>query len=175
MREVRLGRLAGLTLTAAPSALAGSLLTWLALSGLALFWLRVPLGQAALGGLLATLIHAASEIVHQFGHAWAARKTGYPMRGIRMWGALAASVYPDDEGELPGRVHVRRALGGPTWSLVVSVVTGGIALLVYPAGGLARYLTLFAFADNFGVFTLGSFLPLGFTDGSTLLRWWGKP
>ncbi len=29
--------------------------------------------------------------------------------------------------------------------------------------------------DNLFIFTIGSLLPLGFTDGSTLLHWWGKP
>jgi hypothetical protein len=32
----------------------------------------------------------------------------------------------------------------------------------------------FFFLDNLLIFTLGVFVPLGFTDGSTLLRWWGK-
>jgi hypothetical protein len=37
------------------------------------------------------------------------------------------------------------------------------------------WVALFFFLDNLLVLTLGAFVPLGFTDGSTLLRWWGKP
>lgn len=174
MHETRLGNLFGLTLTAVPSAFVGSLGLWAISSGIAAGWLKLSLGEAIVGGWIALLIHWACEIIHQLGHARAARRAGYPMRGIRMWGVLSASIYPEDEGELPARVHVRRALGGPFISLLVSLATGIIAVLLFPFNGLARNLSLFAFADNFLVFTLGAFAPLGFTDGSTLLRWWGK-
>jgi hypothetical protein len=40
--------------------------------------------------------------------------------------------------------------------------------------GTLWLLATFFFLDNLLVLTLGSFLPLGFTDGSTLLEWWGK-
>jgi hypothetical protein len=39
------------------------------------------------------------------------------------------------------------------------------------AGGVAFYVAAFFALDNLLVFTLGAFLPLGFTDGSTLLYW----
>jgi hypothetical protein len=40
------------------------------------------------------------------------------------------------------------------------------------ATAVTGFLLLFFFLDNLLVFTLGAFLPLGFTDGSTLLRYW---
>lgn len=98
------------------------------------------------------------------------------MMGIRFgsFGLLAASQYPLDEPELPAVIHIRRALGGPIGSLIASLLAGGIALLLRNTGGVPWWVTLFFFLDNFVVFTLGSLLPLGFTDGSTLLVWWGK-
>ena len=42
-------------------------------------------------------------------------------------------------------------------------------------GGLPWWLAAFVVADNLLVFTLGALMPLGFSDGSTLLRWRGKP
>jgi hypothetical protein len=39
-------------------------------------------------------------------------------------------------------------------------------------GGPAFILVIFTFIDNLLVFTAGALLPLGFTDGSTLLHWW---
>jgi hypothetical protein len=39
---------------------------------------------------------------------------------------------------------------------------------------LAFSLLVFFFLDNLLVFTIGSLLPLGFTDGSTLLAWWPR-
>ena len=79
-----------------------------------------------------------------------------------------------DEGPLPAAVHVRRALGGPLASLVLTCIAAAIALALRPLGGVLWWLALFFFLDNLLVLTLGAFLPLGFTDGSTLPHWWGK-
>jgi Zn-dependent protease len=166
-----LGRLAGLQVTARPSAIVAAVAMAAGLSALAMFGLRLPAGQAIAAGLLAAALHWASEITHQLGHAWAARRTGYPMTGIRFWGPLGASVYPADEPELPARIHIRRALGGPLISLGVTLVAAIVAAALFPLGGLARYLSLFAAIENLAVFCLGSLLPLSFTDGGTLLRW----
>ncbi len=98
------------------------------------------------------------------------------MTGIRYYNLLSASLYPSDEPTLPAKTHIRRALGGPLFSLIMSIITGVLALALRGAeGGLIGWLALFAFVVNFAVLTLGAFLPLGFTDGITLLRYWGKP
>lgn len=165
-------KVAGLEIEVAPSAILSFAVVG---GGLALFaWkaLKWRPYSAAAGGLLAALVHTLSELWHQLGHARAARQTGFPMRGVRFWGPLATSVYPAHEGMLTPDVHILRALGGPLFSLILTVVTGLLVLLAQLIGGLPLFLTLFAFADNLLVFTLGAFLPLGFTDGSTLLTWW---
>jgi hypothetical protein len=169
-----LGRVASLQLTAAPSAIVGSILLWVLLGGFAALGLGVSPVAAVMGGLVAVLLHWASDIVHQLGHARAARATGHPMIGIRLWWVLSASIYPRDEGSLPAAVHIRRALGGPVASLLLTVIAALIALALRPLGGVYWLVALFFFLDNLLVLTLGSFLPLGFTDGSTLLYWWGK-
>jgi hypothetical protein len=173
-KEIKLMNLAGLRLSAALSAIAGSLLLWAALIALAFLLLDLPLGEAILAGLLATLLHWLSELWHQLGHAWAARRTGYPMSGVRLWGVLSTSYYPRDEPELPGAVHRRRALGGPVASITLGIVGGLVALGLRSSGGLPWWLAAFAALENLLVFGLGAFLPLGFTDGSTLLEWRGK-
>src|SRR5258706_526147 len=91
------------------------------------------------GGLLAVALHWLSEIVHHLGHAIAARRTGYPMSGIRLGflGVLTSSVYPRDEPELPPALHIQRALGGPLASLAIGLVAGALALALHPSGGLA--------------------------------------
>jgi Zn-dependent protease len=137
--------------------------------------LSVTPAEAILSGIAASAIFWLSELIHQLGHAWAAGRTGYPMTGIRLWGPIGTSLYPSDEPVLPGRTHIRRALGGPMFSLIMSILTGILALALRGAeGGLIGWLALFAFIVNFFVLTLGAFLPLGFTDGSTLLKYWGK-
>jgi hypothetical protein len=80
-----LGWVATLRLTAAPSAIGGSVLLWVLLSGIAALGLGVPPVAAVAGGLVAVLLHWGSDIVHQLGHARAARATGHPMIGIRLW------------------------------------------------------------------------------------------
>jgi hypothetical protein len=95
------------------------------------------------------------------------------MRGVRFWGLLSASVYPD-EPPLPAAIHIRRALGGPAASGLLGLLVGGVTLLLWAGGGVLAGLALFFCLENLLVFCLGSLLPLGFNDGSTLLEWWGK-
>lgn len=87
---------------------------------------------------------------------------------------VATSLYPKDEPELPGEIHIRRALGGPPGSLTLSLTAGVIALILRPIGGVVWWVALFFFLDNFIVLTICAFLPMGFTDGSTLLEWSNK-
>jgi hypothetical protein len=153
----------------------GLALLWAVLSVVGMWLLGMTVGKAILGGLIGVGLHVLGGLLHQMGHAWAARRTGHPMTGIRLWSVLEASVYPPDEPALPPSVHIRRALGGPEGSLVVSVVAGFIALAVLLAGregGLLWWLAVFFFLDNLLVFTIGSLLPLGFTDGSTIMHYW---
>ena len=126
------------------------------------------------GGLIATLMHLTATLWHQLGHAIAARRTGHPMMGVRLWLLLGASVYPHDEGDLPAAVHIQRALGGPIANLVLTILVGGVALILDPSNGVAWWLFVFWFLDNSLIFTLGALLPLGFNDGSTILHWLGQ-
>ncbi len=164
----------GLKLAAERSALWGSALLWLVLSMVAAYLLQMPLGVALPGGLLGVVTHWGAAHIHQSGHAWAARRTGYPMRGVRFRGLLAASLYPREEGSLPAAIHIRRAIGGPLISASAAILLGALAILLRPVGGLLWWLTLFASLDNFLVFSIGALLPLGFTDGSTILTWRGQ-
>jgi hypothetical protein len=176
MKEFKLGKVAGLNLSAIPLAIVGSLLLFVILSVVATTILQLPVGTALIGSFVAVILHWVSDIAHHLGHAQAARKTGYPMIGVRLgtWAVLGTSLYPDDEPELPADIHIRRALGGPAGSLLVSLIAAIIALLLYNLGEALWWVAVFLFLDNLMVFTIGTFLPLGFTDGSTLLYWRGK-
>jgi hypothetical protein len=170
---IRLGKIAGLELSARPSALAGSLLLWALLAWLGWALLETP-GEALLFGLACTLLHWLSDLFHHLGHAWAAHQTGYPMTGVRAWFIFGQSLYPPDEPPLAGRVHIRRALGGPAASILLGGLAGTVALLTHPSASPAWWALVFLLLDNWLVLGFGAFLPLGFTDGSTLLAWWGK-
>lgn len=177
-RTIKLGSVGGLKVLARPSAVVGTLLLWVVLAWVGVWSLNLSAGEAVLGGLLATLLHWAGELWHHLGHAWAARRVGYPMSGLMLIWLLAASLYPRDEGALSSRIHIRRALGGPAASLLLALIAGLLTRVLAQttlSGSLLYWLSLFLFLENLFVFTLGAFLPLGFTDGSTLLTWWGKP
>lgn len=176
MKEYKLGKVVSLNLSVESQAIVGAIVLWAVLSSVGVALLNLSLGPAVVGGLIAVILHWLSALGHQLGHAWVAHRTGYPMTGIRLgkWLVLGTSLYPPDEGSLPGGVHIRRALGGPIGSLMLSVIAGIIAVALYPMSGAARWVSLFFLVDNFVLLTLGAFLPLGFTDGSTLLKWWGK-
>lgn len=164
-------RIAGLSLTFSTTVAAGIFLMWGAFAGAGHYLFHAPVGAALLGGFIAAVLHVCSEVVHQLGHAAAARATGYPMIGIRLWWMLGSSVYPAGEPRLDARVHIRRALGGPTASALLTVLALVVWLLLRLVIPEWSWLGLVLLVDSLAFFTLGAFLPLGFTDGSTLLRW----
>jgi hypothetical protein len=174
LKEYELGNVASLKLTAEGRVLAGSLVLWGLLSIIGIGLLDLDAFPAMAGSVLAVVLHWISELVHQLGHAWAARRTGHPMTGIHFGKMLllGTSIYPPDEGALPAKVHIRRALGGPASSLLFSLVAGLAVFALRSTEGVLWWVGLFFFVENLGLFTVGAFLPLGFTDGSTLLEWW---
>lgn len=172
--RIELGRFAGLRLSAANSAIIGFMVIWAAAFVVALTALELSSIEAMVGGLICAVIHFALEFAHQLGHAIAARATGWPMSGVHFWLVLAMSKYPSDEPELPGRVHIRRALGGPVASLLLSIPLGLLAGALGPWDATPGWIAAFAFLDCLLFFGIGALLPLGFTDGSTVLQWWGK-
>jgi hypothetical protein len=171
-RTLYLGKLLGLEIRLAPSALVAALLTAGAVFLLIKKGFRWPPWMAVTGGILATTIHYLSELWHQLGHARAAEQTGFPMKGMTYVGPFGLSKYPKNEGLLPPETHIQRALGGPIFSFLLALAASLVALAMRPIGGLPLFLAVFSFLDNLIFFTLGALLPLGFTDGSTLLTWW---
>lgn len=174
MKTLHLGRLFGLNIAIHPTTWPAFAVLWLVLALAGYYGLGLSGGEAALAGLACTLLHFFGELWHNFGHAVAARRTGYPMSGVLFWTALAASRYPKDEPELSARIHITRALGGPLSSGLLALVLG---LLVPVFSGLPaapRMAAVFFFIDNLLVLTIGALIPLGFNDGGTLVRWWGK-
>lgn len=174
MKKYVLGQFAGLNMSFDLTAVLGLLSVWVILSAVGLFLLDLSAVEAILGGFVAAGLHFVSEFLHQVGHARAARKTGYPMTGVHYFLILGRSLYPENEGALPAKVHIQRALGGPKFSAIVTLMGGIMALILSEIGGVVGYVALFFFLDNLLTFTLGAFLPLGFTDGSTLLYWRNK-
>ena len=125
-------------------------------------------------GGTAVLIHWLGDTGHHLGHAFAARQAGHPMEKIISWYVLMSSVYPKNEPPLHANIHIRRALGGPIASVLLAGLAGVLLLVLPQELSVFRALIGFAFWENLLVFGLGAFVPLGFTDGSTLLTWWPR-
>jgi hypothetical protein len=173
--KILLGELFGLELSAKANTIFWAAILGLGLFLVGVFFLKLTLAESLVGAIVCILLHYVSELVHQLGHAGAARRAGYPMRGVRFWGLLSTSVYPKDEPPLPGKIHIRRALGGPAVSLIFAMIWLLLVLIAVPVGGVGFWVAVFIFLDNLFVLTIGSLLPLPFTDGGTLVTWWGKP
>ena len=80
---------------------------------------------------------------------------------------FALTLYSKDEPELSPSIHIRRALGGPIINGILSIA---FFLLLPFWSGNWFWLGMFALFENLFVYTLQVFIPLGFNDGSTILR-----
>jgi hypothetical protein len=169
LQPLSLGSVCNVRLSARPSAIMCSLLLWAFYSALASFLLNLSLGIALLVGSLALALHWLSEMAHQFGHVWAGRRVGYAATGIQLWWVFSSTLYPADEPVLPTATHLHRALGGPAFSFVLMILAAALCLALLSFGGFAWRLAAIFALQNLLVFIIG-LLPLGFTDGSTLLR-----
>ncbi len=176
MNERKLGTLAGLQLTATSAAFIGSIVLYVIVV-IVMAILNIPIVAALLGGVIVLISHWFTEMVHQLGHAWAARRTGYPMIGVRFGflGVLSTALYPPDEPPLPAKVHIRRALGGPIFSAWLSAIAFIVILMtIRSVAAVWEFVLWFFFLENFFVMTLQVFIPLGFNDGGTIWHWLRK-
>jgi len=174
MKEYKLGTLTGLQLSLLPLAFAGSIGLWVIVVVLMVAAFNIPFGSALLGGLIVVILHWFSEVVHHLGHAWAARRTGYPMTGIRFGklGIFATSLYPPAEPTLPAKIHIRRATGGPIFSAWLSAMAFIVILMtIRTVAPVWQFVLWFFFLENLFVMTLQVFIPLGFNDGATIWHW----
>ena len=173
-RSINTGKIGGIALRVTPSALATAVFFAGSVSVLLYKVFKRRPWSAAAVGITVTAIHYLSDFWHHLGHARAAERSGFPMEGVTFIGPLARSDYPNNEGLLPAATHIQRALGGPIFSLLLALASGLIMMLLRPLGGLPLSLAAFTFLDNLLVFTAGALMPLGFTDGSTVLHWWDQ-
>jgi hypothetical protein len=142
------------------------------LLGIALFGRRPA--NALFGAFILTALHWFNEIWHNYGHFTAARRTGFPMEGVRLGTALlvfATAIYPENEQELSAKVHITRALGGPIANAILGGVGVAATIVLVIAGSHFVWVAIVFTLENLLIFTMGNFLPLGFNDGSTLLYW----
>lgn len=152
----------------------GCLLLGSAFFALGMWGLGFAPQTALLSAAGCVAMHWALNLVHNIGHWLAARRTGHPMLGVLFGEKLifGRSLYPDDEPALPARVHITRALGGPALSTLVGLALAVFTALIWVRAGDWRWIAAWATLESFAIFGPGAFLPLDFTDGGTLRKWW---
>ena len=104
---------------------------------------------ALLVGLGFAVYHQLAQLIHQLGHALAARAIGYPMRGVRYEWIFTYSEYPPNEPPLPANVHITRSFGGVGGATLVLMI--GVLLWMQAGGtanGLMGWLSNFLLVDS---------------------------
>ncbi len=156
------------------SALVGFLLMVIVCTVLAVYFTNLTPLDALIAGVLATIIHFLSDVLHQYGHFIAAKLTGKASSGLRLWWILGSIRYPDDEGELPPALHIRRAIGGPIMSLLVLIVFLILWMLAGSYSPMTTFLLVWGIFVQAAVFVLGAITPVSIgnfnTDGATILQ-----
>jgi len=168
MKSIHLGKIFGLQIDILPVTFLATLLLWIGLSAAA-YAMGSPLRESFMLGLVAALLHWTSVLLHHLGHFIASERAGYTMSGLElgMFGILARDLYPADEPKLLPATHIRRALGGPIVSGLLTVI---FFLLLPLWSGNWHWLGWFILLENLFLFTLQVFIPLSFNDGGTILR-----
>jgi hypothetical protein len=155
-----------------------SLLLWAGLAG----WLWGRVGDwptAVGGGLLCLLLHWLGEMAHQAGHAFMAKRVGYPQSRWVFLHLLLAAQYPKSEPPLPTAVHRQRAIGGVPVSMSITAVAAVWLFAFTPASPLWLAIAQFLFWENLLLYTCGALFPIHTltgkafeTDGDALIRLW---
>lgn len=158
------------------SAFIGSLILAIILMGAAMTLGGLNTQDAILAACVALALHWLAVLVHNYGHFFVAKRIGYPSTGLLLRLIFARVNYPEDEGELTPQIHLKRALSGPLFSLILALLVVPIALAwLIPRDGIAQFLGYWLVLDYGWVFTFGAlFPPMRFewftNDGGTILN-----
>jgi hypothetical protein len=108
--KILLGELFGLELSAKANTIFWAAILGLGLFLVGVFFLNLTLAESLVGAIVCILLHYVSELVHQLGHAGAARRAGYPMRGVRFWGLQGRATLARENSHSPGAGRAGRQL-----------------------------------------------------------------
>lgn len=133
-RGVRIGRIAGIKVTADWSVLViGALLAWGVAGGAVPAAVPgTPSWLAWTVGSLAALLLLASLTAHELGHALLARRRGIAVDGIRLW--LFGGVAQMGGDWMTGRTEMLVAAVGPAITFVIAAVSVGATWLLASLG-----------------------------------------
>lgn len=123
-----------------------------------------------MAAFLATAGYYLCLAIHHAGHYFAGLYAGYPLERLHFYWAIARDIYPPNEPRLAANIHMRRALGGPTASVLAALLCALLALIA--PGGILRFVFLSGLWINLLIFTLGALIPAFGLDGDVIRRYW---
>ena len=115
-------------------------------------------------GLIA---YGLADLAHVVGHILSAKYAGAPMDQCHLSVPFPRTLYFDDD--VSPLAHQLRAIGGPTASGLLSLLSLCGYLRVAPGSAGAEFYTILAGMN--GVLGIGSLFPLNQIDGGVLLKW----
>jgi len=153
--------------------------TWLAVFGLLIYWLRVGYVAEKAGDITGAaawfvsaagaLILFASVLAHELSHSLIAIRNGLPIRKITLF-IFGGVAHMESEPQTPG-VEFKMAIAGPIMSISIAAVAGLVrfGLLRGSPTGVVALITEYAFYANtvLACFNLVPGFPL---DGGRVLR-----
>jgi Zn-dependent protease len=165
----RLGSIAGIDVGVHPSwLLVFALFAYVAMERSSLLGFDLPFAQRIVLGLAVSLVLFASVIVHEFSHAFVARRQGIPIGNITLFlfGGVATILRepgtPMDE--------VRMATAGPLASVALAVIFGIIWFICDVAGFLWGTAFAAMLALSNAMLAIFNMLPAFPSDGGRVLR-----
>ena len=167
VRRIPIGRFWGVGLLVTP-------LTWLSpfvFFGLHfllnLLNLQLGLAERLQQSLAFALVVQLATAAHAFGHILSGKLAGGAMDELLITATRDVNIYHGDQGRVPGRVHLARALGGPLFNLLLAAACAPLAPLAAPGFGQALAASMVSTNLFFG---LGGLLPLPSIDGAVIWR-----
>jgi Zn-dependent protease len=129
---------------------------------IALVFLRsYSIPERVMFGFLYAGLVVLSQCIHILGHTLSSKVVGSPMEANVILDTKILTYYPHDAEDLPRRIHLGRALGGP----VLNGITALIGLIAWLLTG--SHIWLFFTLLNLAL-SLGVLLPFPGVDGEVV-------
>jgi Zn-dependent protease len=160
--------------------------TWFIILFLFILWLRpqfedaiIPSGQGFIATIVAALLFFGSIVLHELGHAFAARREGIGVGGVDLF-FFGGFMRAMRDSETPGE-EFRVAAAGPAVTLLITLVFGGVGIALlgdavldaatfsFASGSLVEVVVAFTALANAALFVL-NMLPAFPLDGGRITR-----